>query len=104
MRAVIAESFERIHRSNLVGMGVAPFEFLPGTTRKTLGLKGDERITIRGLTDLRPRMETVATIAYADGRVEEVPLRCRVDTAVEVEYMENGGVLHTVLRNLARAA
>jgi aconitate hydratase len=104
VKAVIAESFERIHRSNLVGMGVAPFEFMPGTTRRTLGLKGDERITILGLKDLRPRMEAVATIAYADGRVEQVPLRCRVDTAVEVEYMENGGVLHTVLRNLARAA
>ncbi|NAZ35558.1 aconitate hydratase AcnA [Rubellimicrobium sp. CFH 75288] len=104
VRAVIAESFERIHRSNLVGMGVLPFEFLPGTNRRTLGLKGDETVTIEGLADLRPRMEVTARITFGDGRTEEVPLRCRVDTAVEVEYMENGGVLHTVLRNLARAA
>jgi aconitate hydratase len=104
VKAVIAESFERIHRSNLVGMGVIPFEFMEGTNRKTLGLKGDEVVSIAGLENVSPRMTATATIRYADGRVVEVPLRCRIDTAVEIEYIENGGVLHYVLRNLAKAA
>jgi aconitate hydratase len=104
VKAVIAESFERIHRSNLVGMGVIPLEFI-GDDRRTLGLKGDETVSITGLAgDLKPLSEVLATIIYADGRRREVPLRCRIDTAVEIEYVENGGVLHYVLRHLAKAA
>ena len=102
---MIAESFERIHRSNLVGMGVIPLEFTGGDTRKTLGLKGDETISITGLAgDLKPLSEVPAVITYADGTTREIKLRCRIDTAVEIEYVENGGVLHYVLRNLAKAA
>jgi aconitate hydratase len=105
VKAVVAESFERIHRSNLVGMGVIPFEFTGGDTRRSLELKGDETVTIRGLSEgLVPLAEVPATITYADGSTREITLRCRIDTAVEIEYVENGGVLHYVLRNLARAA
>ncbi|MEM8753570.1 MAG: aconitate hydratase, partial [Pseudomonadota bacterium] len=104
VKAVIAENFERIHRSNLVGMGVIPFEFTGGDTRKSLGLKGDETVTITGLDDVKPLMETPCTITYGDGSTKEITLKCRIDTAVEIEYIENGGVLHYVLRNLAKAA
>ena len=104
VKAVIAESFERIHRSNLVGMGVVPFEFTEGMNRKSLGLKGDETISIEGLAgDLKPLSILTATITYADGTVKEIPLKCRIDTAVEIDYVANGGVLHYVLRNLARS-
>lgn len=104
VKAVIAENFERIHRSNLVGMGVIPFEFTGGDTRTTLGLKGDETVSITGLAgDLRPLSNVPATITYGDGTVKEITLKCRIDTAVEIEYVENGGVLHYVLRNLAAA-
>ena len=105
VKAVIAESFERIHRSNLVGMGVIPFEFTGGDTRASLGLEGDERFDIAGLAgDLKPLSEVPCTITRADGSTTTITLRCRIDTAVEKEYVENGGVLHYVLRNLARAA
>ncbi len=105
IKAVIVESFERIHRSNLVGMGVVPFEFTGGDTRKSLGLKGDETFDITGLEgDLKPLSEVPCTITYGDGSKREITLRCRIDTAVEKEYVENGGVLHYVLRNLASAA
>ena len=105
VKAVIAESFERIHRSNLVGMGVIPFEFTGGDDRKTLGLRGDESITIDGLEDdLRPRQIVEAKIAYGDGSVKTIELRCRIDTEIEVEYVEHGGVLHYVLRDLASRA
>jgi len=104
VKAVIAESFERIHRSNLVGMGVIPFEFTGGDTRRSLGLKGDEEISITGLEgDLKPLSEVPATIRYADGSEKTVTLKCRIDTAIEKEYVEHGGVLHYVLRNLAAA-
>jgi len=104
VKAVIAQSFERIHRSNLVGMGVIPFEFTGGDTRKSLGLKGDETVSITGLEgDLRPQSELPATITYADGKTRTIQLKCRIDTEVEIEYIENGGVLHYVLRNLAKA-
>ncbi|WP_323042182.1 aconitate hydratase AcnA [Gemmobacter sp.] len=104
VKAVIAESFERIHRSNLVGMGVIPFEFLPGENRKTLGLKGDEVVSIAGLAgDLKPLSLVPCTITYADGTVKTIQIKCRIDTAIEIEYVENGGVLHYVLRNLASA-
>ncbi|MEL6584166.1 MAG: aconitate hydratase AcnA [Pseudomonadota bacterium] len=104
VKAVIAESFERIHRSNLVGMGVIPFEFTGGDTRKSLGLKGDETVSITGLDAVQPLQELPCTITYADGTVKEITLKCRIDTGVEIEYIENGGVLHYVLRNLAKAA
>jgi len=103
VKAVIAESFERIHRSNLVGMGVIPFEFTGGQSRKTLGLKGDESFAIKGLADVTPLQEVACTITRADGSTEEITLKCRIDTAIEKEYVEHGGVLHYVLRNLARA-
>ncbi|MFQ5624616.1 MAG: aconitate hydratase AcnA, partial [Paracoccaceae bacterium] len=104
VKAVIAESFERIHRSNLVGMGVIPFEFTGGDTRGTLGLTGDETFSISGLSgDLRPLADVPCTIAYADGSTRRITLKCRIDTEVEIEYVENGGVLHYVLRNLAKS-
>ncbi|GGF54248.1 aconitate hydratase [Mameliella alba] len=103
VKAVIAESFERIHRSNLVGMGVIPFEFTGGDTRKSLGLKGDESVSISGLDTVQPLQEVPCTITYADGSTKEITLKCRIDTAIEVEYIEHGGVLHYVLRNLAQA-
>ncbi|MEM8596218.1 MAG: aconitate hydratase AcnA [Pseudomonadota bacterium] len=105
VKAVIAESFERIHRSNLVGMGVIPFEFTGGATRASLGLTGDETVSITGLEgDLRPRQEVPATITRADGTEMAITLLCRIDTEVEKEYVENGGVLPYVLRSLASAA
>ncbi|MFN3661739.1 aconitate hydratase AcnA [Yoonia sp.] len=104
VKAVIAESFERIHRSNLVGMGVVPFEFTGGDTRKTLGLTGEETVTIEGLDAVKPLQDMTAKITMADGSVKEITVKCRIDTAVEIEYIENGGVLHYVLRNLAKAA
>ncbi|MGR3321750.1 MAG: aconitate hydratase AcnA [Pseudooceanicola sp.] len=105
VKAVVAENFERIHRSNLVGMGVIPFEFTGGDTRKTLELKGDETISIKGLSgDLKPLSEVPCTITYGDGSTKEIKLKCRIDTAIEKEYVENGGVLHYVLRNLAKAS
>ncbi len=104
VKAVIAESFERIHRSNLVGMGVIPFEFTGGDNRKSLGLTGDEVISIDGLEgDFKPLSLVPCTIRYADGREKVIQLKARVDTEVEIEYLKNGGVLHYVLRNLARA-
>ncbi len=105
VKAVIAESFERIHRSNLVGMGVIPFEFTGGDTRKSLGLTGEETVSITGLEgDLKPLSEVPCTITYADGTEKTIALKCRIDTAIEKEYVEHGGVLHYVLRNLAKAA
>jgi aconitate hydratase len=104
VKAVIAESFERIHRSNLVGMGVIPFEFTNGDTRKTLGLKGDEVVSISGLDgDLVPLSMVPCTITYGDGTVKTIQLKCRIDTEIEIEYVEHGGVLHYVLRDLAKA-
>ncbi len=102
VKAVVAEGFERIHRSNLVGMGVIPFEFTGGDTRKSLGLKGDETVTITGLEgDIEPLSNVPCTITYANGATREIQLKCRIDTEVEIEYIEHGGVLHYVLRNLA---
>lgn len=103
VKAVIAESFERIHRSNLVGMGVIPFEFTGGDTRKTLGLTGDETVAIHGLDTIQPLQEVPCTITFADGSEKTITLKCRIDTAIEIEYIEHGGVLHYVLRNLAKS-
>jgi aconitate hydratase len=100
--AVIAESFERIHRSNLVGMGVLPLQFKEGTDRKTLGLDGTEKFDLLGFADtLKPRMDIALTIHRANGKVEVVPLTCRIDTLDEIDYYKNGGILQYVLRNLA---
>ncbi|MDT8327666.1 MAG: aconitate hydratase AcnA [Roseovarius sp.] len=104
VKAVIAESFERIHRSNLVGMGVIPFEFTGGDSRKSLGLTGDETVSISGLDTIKPLQEVPCTITMADGTVKEIMIKCRIDTAIEIEYIEHGGVLHYVLRNLANSA
>ena len=104
VKAVIAESFERIHRSNLVGMGVIPFEFTGGVTRKTLGLTGDETVSISGLDTIEPLQEVPCTLTMADGTTQKITLKCRIDTVTEIEYIEHGGVLHYVLRNLASAA
>ena len=103
VRAVIAESYERIHRSNLVGMGIVPFTFEPGTTWPTLGLKGDESVSIRGLASVKPRQRMIAEITDGKGNKVAVPVLCRIDTLDEIEYFRNGGILHYVLRNLAAA-
>ncbi len=104
VKAVIAESFERIHRSNLVGMGVIPFEFTGGQTRKSLGLTGDERVDIAGLEgDIKPLSTVPCTITYADGKVVTIQIKCRIDTEIEIDYVRHGGVLHYVLRDLAKA-
>ena len=105
VKAVIVESFERIHRSNLVGMGVLPLQFKDGATRETLGLKGDETFDITGIADgLAPRMDVPCRITYADGSTKEVSLLCRIDTADEVDYYRHGGILQYVLRNILKAA
>ncbi len=102
VRAVIAESFERIHRSNLVGMGVVPLVFQGDTSWQSLGLKGDETVTIKGLAgELKPRQTLTAEITSADGTKRDVPLTCRIDTLDELEYFRNGGILPYVLRSLA---
>ncbi|WP_447952322.1 aconitate hydratase AcnA [Sphingopyxis chilensis] len=101
VRAVIVESFERIHRSNLVGMGVLPLQFVDGQTRETLGLTGDDQFTITGVADLKPRQTVTVNVTRADGSTFSFDTLCRIDTANEVEYYMNGGILHYVLRKLA---
>lgn len=105
VKAVIAQSFERIHRSNLVGMGVLPLQFPEGVSKESLGLDGSETFSITGLSGgIQARMQVPLTITRADGSSETVNLLCRIDTANEVEYYRNGGILHYVLRNMAKAA
>jgi aconitate hydratase len=104
IKAVVVESFERIHRSNLVGMGVLPLTFKDGATRQSLGLTGRETIDILGLEELRAGMDLRMLIHREAGNTDEVMLKCRVDTDDEVEYYRNGGILHYVLREMARAA
>ncbi len=104
VKAVIAENFERIHRSNLVGMGVIPFEFTGSDDRKTLGLTGKETVSIDGLDTITPLQTVTAYITMADGTTKDIQVKCRIDTAIEIEYIEHGGVLHYVLRNLAKAS
>jgi aconitate hydratase len=102
IRAVVAESFERIHRSNLVGMGVIPLVFEGEDGWASLNIKGDETITIRGIAeDLTPRKKMTMELKSPDGTVRNVPLVCRIDTLDEIEYFRNGGILHYVLRQLA---
>lgn len=103
VRAVLAESFERIHRSNLIGMGVLPLQFLPGTDRKTLQLSGEESFTLRGLNSLKPRQKLQLIISYADGGKQEVDVHCRIDTGNELAYYQHGGILHYVLRRMIGA-
>lgn len=101
VKAVIAQSFERIHRSNLVGMGVVPFTLPEGTSWASLDLKGDELVTIKGLANVKPRQMMEAEITYADGSMKKVPILCRIDTLDEIDYFRNAGILHYVLRGLA---
>jgi aconitate hydratase len=105
VRVVIAESFERIHRSNLVGMGILPLQFKEGQNVESLGLTGKEVIDIVGLNDeLKPHQDVIVKAKRDDGSVIEFKATVRIDTPVEVEYYRNGGILQTVLRKLVRAA
>jgi aconitate hydratase len=102
IRAVICQSFERIHRSNLIGMGVMPLIFEEGTSWQSLGLTGDECVTIRGLHgELKPRQKLMAEVVAGNGTLKRVPLICRIDTLDELDYFKNGGILQYVLRHLA---
>ncbi|MFV9079246.1 aconitate hydratase AcnA [Serratia fonticola] len=100
VRVVIAESFERIHRSNLIGMGILPLEFPQGITRKTLALTGEELIDVSGLQALQPGQTVPVNITYADGRQVVVNTRCRIDTGNELTYYQNDGILHYVIRKM----
>jgi aconitate hydratase len=105
VRAVAVESFERIHRSNLIGMGILPLQFPEGITRKSLKLDGSELLDLTGLSHgIKPRMEVPLTVTRTDGAKQTVMLRCRIDTLDEVEYFKHGGILHYVLRNLMKQA
>jgi aconitate hydratase len=104
IRAVIAQSFERIHRSNLVGMGVLPLVFEAGQSWQGLGITGTETVTIRGLTALKPRQKLSLSVQSSDGKVRDVEVLCRIDTEEELSYYRHGGILPFVLRNLASAA
>ncbi|MBI2717192.1 MAG: aconitate hydratase AcnA [Rhizobiales bacterium] len=105
VRAVIAQTFERIHRSNLIGMGVVPLQFKEGESWQSLGLRGDETVTIHGLAEgLKPRAMLKVEITRADGSKAEAQVQCRIDTADELDYYRNGGIMPYVLRNLAKAA
>jgi aconitate hydratase len=100
VKAALAEGFERIHRSNLIGMGILPLEFEPGVDRKTLRLDGSETFDIIG-RGLKPRQEMTVTIRRKDGSEQHIAMRCRIDTLDELEYFRHGGILHYVLRGLA---
>ncbi|AGA64113.1 Aconitate hydratase [Liberibacter crescens BT-1] len=101
VRAVIAKSFERIHRSNLVGMGIIPFTFEDGTSWETLNIKGDELITIEDLQDVHPRDKKIAKIYYSDGAIKNITILCRIDTIDELTYVKSGGILQAVLRDIS---
>lgn len=104
VEAVIAESFERIHRSNLVGMGILPLVFHGEQNRKTLNITGEETISLVGLAaGIRPRMKVDMVITRKDGSSQTVPLQCRIDTLDELEYYKNGGILQYVMKNLLKA-
>jgi aconitate hydratase len=101
VRAVVARSFERIHRSNLVGMGVLPLQFREGTSAASLRLDGSEVYDVLGLSPaLKPQQDLTLRVTRADGSREDVPVRCRVDTPIEIEYYQHGGILPYVLRQL----
>jgi aconitate hydratase len=102
VHAVIAESYERIHRSNLIGMGVLPLQFLPGQTRESLGLSGEETYSIEGIAGgLAPRKSLRVTATAADGQSKHFAALARIDTAVELDYYKHGGILQYVLRQLS---
>jgi len=101
VKAVIAESFERIHRSNLVGMGVLPLQFRDGESAASLGLDGTETFAISGVAGIEPRQDVTVEVAREDGSVGSFIARCRIDTYNELEYFRSGGILHYVLRRLA---
>jgi aconitate hydratase len=103
VRAVITESFERIHRSNLVGMGVLPLQFQEGENAESLGLTGEEGFTISGVADIEPRQDVDVQVTRPDGGTSSFTARCRIDTYNELEYFKSGGILHYVLRRLAVA-
>jgi aconitate hydratase len=103
VRAVIAQSFERIHRSNLIGMGVLPLQFAEGESWQSLKLDGTETVSIENLLDLAPRATVQVKIVRHDGRIEMIDTRCRIDTVNELDYYKHGGILHYVLRNLVAA-
>jgi aconitate hydratase len=103
VKAVIARSFERIHRSNLVGMGVLPLQFVGNDSVTSLGLKGDEQISVSGLDDIRPQQMLKLVIQRADGSRQEIQVKSRIDTAIEVDYYKHGGILPYVLRGLISA-
>jgi len=103
VRAVIAESFERIHRSNLVGMGVLPLQFLEGQNAESLGLAGNETFSIDNVADIEPRQDVEVKVERADGSETTISARCRIDTYNELEYFRSGGILQYVLRRLAAA-
>jgi aconitate hydratase len=103
VRAVIAESFERIHRSNLVGMGVLPLQFREGENAEALGLDGAETFSISGVASLKPREDVEVKVTASDGSTRSFTARCRIDTYNELEYFRSGGILHYVLRRLAAA-
>ncbi|HEX2741504.1 MAG TPA: aconitate hydratase, partial [Rubrobacter sp.] len=102
VKAVIAESFERIHRSNLIGMGVLPLQYTQGENAESLGLSGHESYDISGLADLEPGKELTVRATGDDGETREFNVKARVDSPVEVEYLRNGGILHTVLRQMLK--
>jgi len=104
VRAVITESFERIHRSNLIGMGVLPLQFEDGGTWKGLNLTGEETVSIAGVAGVRVRQKMIVQIKRKSGEIVSVPVLCRIDTENELDYFNNGGILPFVLRNLAKAA
>ena len=103
VKAVITESYERIHRSNLVGMGVIPLQFLPGESAATLGFTGEEVIDIDGITTVQPGQKLKARAKMANGSTKEFTVQCRIDTANELEYYKNGGILHYVIRQMLKA-
>jgi aconitate hydratase len=104
VKAVVARSFERIHRSNLVGMGVLPLQFLGGDSAQSLGLKGDETIDILLPDDIRPQQELELAVRSADGGEKRITVKSRIDTAIEVDYYRHGGILPFVLRELIASA
>ncbi len=100
VKAVIASSFERIHRSNLIGMGVLPLQFKGADSAESLGIKGNEQFDILGLGNIQPQQDVTLNIRRKDGSNQAVQLLCRIDTAIEVDYFKHGGILPYVLREL----
>jgi len=104
VKAVLVESFERIHRSNLVGMGVLPLQFKDGDTRKTLNLTGDEQVSVSGLDSMKPRQNVKVKITYKDGSCKEITTMSRLDTLEDLNNFKNGGILQATMRKLSQDA